>query len=86
MGSVEEVKLNVAASVDQAHRAVLGIQAVTGQLDESLARLRLTAAGAVHPAVLSAIAQLEQARSRLEEATALIRSATDSADSYRAIV
>ena len=85
MTSVGEIKANVAASVDQAQRAALGIQVVTEQLDESMARLRLTAIGSVHPTVLTAISLLDQARSRLEEASTLIRSATDSADAYRAI-
>ena len=43
--SVEEVKLHLAASVDQTQRAMIGIRAVTDQLDEALARLRLTAVG-----------------------------------------
>ncbi len=86
MSSVEEVKVHVAASVEQAGRAVVGIQQVMDQLDEALNRLRLTAIGSAHPSALTAIAQLEQARSRLDEATTLIRSATDSAETYRAIV
>jgi len=85
MTSVEEIKANVAASVDQAQRAVLGLQVVTEQLDESMAELRVTAIGSVPPTVLTAISLLDQARSRLEEASTLIRSATDSADAYRAI-
>ncbi len=86
MSSVEEVKMHVGASVEQANRAVTGIQQVADQLDESLARLRMTAIGSAHPAVLNAIAQLEQARSRLDEATTLIRAATDAADTYRTLV
>ena len=86
MSSVEEVKMHVAASVDGAERAVAGIQQVTDQLDEALARLRLTAIGSVHPAVLSAISQLEQARSRLDEATTLTRAAMSDADNYRSVV
>jgi hypothetical protein len=86
MTSVEELKAHVAASVDGAQRAVTGIQQVTDRLDEALARLRLTAVGSVHPAVLSAIGQLEQAKSRLDEASTLTRSAMDSADAYRTIV
>jgi hypothetical protein len=86
MPSVEEVKVHVAASVDQTQRAVQAIRGVTDQLDEALARLRLTAIGSVHPSVVTAIAQLEQARSRLDEAATLARSAADSADAYRSIV
>ncbi len=75
MASVEEVKANVAASVDGTQRAVTGIQQVNDQLDDALALLRFTA-----------IAQLEQARTRLDEAQTLARSAMDSADAYRMIV
>jgi hypothetical protein len=86
MASVEEVKANVAASVDGTQRAVTGIQQVTDQLDDALALLRITAIGSMHPSVASAIAQLEQARTRLDEAAVLARSAMDAADTYRMIV
>ena len=86
MASVEEVKANVAASVDGTQRAVSGIQQVTDQLDEALTLLRMTAVGSFHPSVASAIAQLEQARTRLDEAQTLARGAMDSADAYRMIV
>ena len=86
MASIEEVKANVAASVDGAGRAVTGIQQVSDQLDDALSLLRLTAIGSVHPQVAAAIAQLEQARMRLDEAATLARSAMDSADTYRMIV
>ncbi|GLY97073.1 hypothetical protein [Actinoplanes sp. NBRC 103695] len=86
MASVEEVKANVAASVDGTGRAVTGIQHVSEQLDDALSLLRLTAIGSFHPSVASAIAQLEQARMRLDEAATLARGAMDSADTYRMIV
>jgi hypothetical protein len=86
MASVEEVKVHVAASVDQTQRAMAALRAVTDQLDEALSRLRLTAIGSAHPSVVDAIARLEQARSRLDEAQTLARSAVDSADAYRMIV
>jgi hypothetical protein len=86
MASVEEVKANVAASVDGTQRAVAGIQQVTDQLEDALALLRMTAVGSFHPSVATAIAQLEQARTRLDEAQNLARAAMDSADAYRMIV
>jgi hypothetical protein len=61
MASVEEVKVHVAASVEGTQQAVAGIQGVVDRIDEALNRLRLTAIGSVHPSVLAAIAQLEQA-------------------------
>jgi hypothetical protein len=86
VASVEEVKANVASSVDGTERAVAGIQRVNDQLDDALVLLRLTAIGSVHPSVAAAIAQLEQARMRLDEAATLARSAMDSANAYRMIV
>ena len=55
MASVEEVKANVAASVDGTSRAVTGIQQVSDQLDDALALLRLTAIGSLHPSVAAAL-------------------------------
>lgn len=86
MANVEEVKASVAASVDGTGRAVTGIRAVSEQIDDALALLRITAIGSVHPQVAAAIAQLEQARMRLDEAATLARSAMDSAETYRMIV
>jgi hypothetical protein len=86
MANVEEIKVHVAASVEGTEQAVAGIQGVNDRLDEALNRLRLTAIGSVHPSVLTAISQLEQAKSRLDEASTLARSAMDSANAYRSIV
>ena len=86
MASVEEIKANVAASVEGSSRAVTGIAQVNDQLDDALALLRLTAIGSMHPSVAAAIAQLEQARMRLDEAATLARSAMDSANTYRMII
>lgn len=83
MPSVGEVKLQVAASLDQVGRAVATIRGAGEQLDEALSRLRLTAVGSAHPSIVEAIARLEQARSRLDEAQTLALSAADSADAYR---
>jgi hypothetical protein len=86
VASVEEIKANVAASVEGSSRAVTGIQQVNDQLDDALALLRLTAIGSIHPSVAAAIAQLEQARNRLDEAATMTRAAMDSANMYRMII
>ncbi len=86
MANVEEVKVNIAASVDGADRAIAGIQMVADQLDQSLTLLRLTAIGSFHPAATAAIAHLEQARTRLDEATQLTRAAMDSANQFRSMI
>ena len=86
MANVEEVKANVAESVDGAGRAVTGIQQITDQLDDALTLLRMTAIGSFHPSVANAIAQLEQARTRLDEATQLTRAAMDAANNFRTVI
>ncbi|HWS32882.1 MAG TPA: hypothetical protein VN408_09080 [Actinoplanes sp.] len=86
MANVEEVKLSVAASVDVAQRAVAGVQAVSAEMDEALTRLRLAAVGSFHPAAAAAIAHLEQARTRLDEAVQLTHAAVDSANQFRSMI
>jgi hypothetical protein len=86
VANVEEIKGNIAASVDGADRSIAGLQVVSDQLDQSLAMLRLTAIGSFHPAAAAAIAHLEQARTRLDEATQLTRAAIDSANQYRSMI
>ncbi|OLB79052.1 MAG: hypothetical protein AUI14_11270 [Actinobacteria bacterium 13_2_20CM_2_71_6] len=86
MPTVEEVKMYVAASIQQGESAALGIRGVLERLDESLARLRLTTIGSVHPTVAAALIRLEEAKSKLLEAEALTRGAIDAADQYRAII
>jgi hypothetical protein len=46
----------------------------------------MTAIGSFHPSVASAIVQLEQARTRLDEAAQLTRSAMDAADTFRGVI
>jgi hypothetical protein len=86
LASIEEVKVNIAASVAGADRAIAGIQMVADQLDQSLALLRLTSIGSFHPSTAAAIAHLEQARTRLDEATQLTRAAMDSANQFRGMI
>jgi hypothetical protein len=81
--SVEEIKLHLAASVAETEQAAGAIRAVSDQLEEVLARLRLTAVGTVHPALMDAIVRLEQARLRLDEAHGLARGAVEAANGYR---
>ena len=83
MSSVEELKARVAASVAQTEQAVLGIRAAADQLEEAVARLRITSVGTVSPLLVESIARLEQARARLDEAAVLARGAVDSATTYR---
>ena len=86
MPSVEEVKLYLAASIQQAEAATLGVRGVLERIDESLARLQLTTVGSVHPSVAQALVRLEAARTQLLEAQTLMRGAIDAADQYRAII
>lgn len=85
MSSVEEVKLRVAASAAQTREAMIRLRAVADELDQALSVLRLSAVGAVHPALLDAVSRLEQARQRLDEAHILATGAADATEQWRAI-
>lgn len=86
MSSVEEVKVRVAASATQTREAMLALRAVGDRLDEALTVLRLSAVGAVHPALLDAVSRLEQARQRIDEAHTLANSAVDATEQWRSII
>jgi hypothetical protein len=81
--NVEEVKLHVSAAVHDAETAAQGILAVSDRLDESLARLRLTTVGSVHPTAMLAVQRLQEAKAKLAEAFTLARGAVDAANEYR---
>lgn len=85
MPSIEEIKLRLAASVADTEQAATAIRGVAERLDETLAGLRLTAMGTVHPALTDAISRLEQARARLDEAHMLARGAVDATNTYRTL-
>ena len=86
MPGVEEVKLHIAASIDEVDRAVLGIRGVTERLEEALHRLRLITAGSAHPRAAEAIMRFEAAREKLAEAQALAVSGVEAAQSYHSII
>lgn len=86
MPGVDEVKLHIAASIDDAERAVVGMRAAVEQLEETLNRLRVATAGSVHPRVADAIGQVEQAKQRLEEAQTLTLAGIRAAQTYRAVI
>jgi hypothetical protein len=85
MPSVEELKLHLSASISETEQAATAIRGVSDRIEEALARLRLTAVGTVHPSLTDAIARLEQARARLDEAHTLARGAIDAASTYRTL-
>lgn len=86
MPGVEEVKLHVAASVDDVEHAVLGIRGATERLDEALSRLRLITMGSAHPRAAEAILQLEAAREKLGEARTLAMTGMEAAQAYRMLI
>jgi hypothetical protein len=86
MPGIEEVKLHVAASVDEVDRAVLGIRGVTDRIDEALHRLRVITAGSAHPRAAEAIMRLEAAKEKLVEAQALAMSGVEAAQAYHAMI
>jgi hypothetical protein len=84
--SVEELKVYVAGAVEVVERAGASIRGAGDQLDEALALLRLTAAGTAHPSLLDAVAQLEQAKARLDEAQTHVGGAVEAANRYRTLI
>jgi hypothetical protein len=86
MPGVEDVKLHVAASIDEIERAVVGIRGVTDRIDEALNRLRLITAGSAHPRSAEAVLQFEAAKEKLAEAQNLIMSGVDAAQAYRSFI
>lgn len=86
MPGIEEVKLHVAASIDEVDRAIVGIRAVTDRIDEALNRLRLITIGSAHPRAADAIMRLEAAREKLTEAQALAMGGVDAAQEYHSII
>ena len=86
MPGVDEVKLHIAASVDDVERAVVGMRATIERFDEALSRLRIATAGSVHPGVVEAIGQIQQARQKVEEAQTLALAGVAAAQSYRSII
>lgn len=86
MPGVDEVKLHIAASVDDAEHAVAGMRAVVEQLEETLNRLRIATTGSVHPRVADAIGHIERAKQSLEEAQTLTLAGIRAAQSYRAVI
>jgi hypothetical protein len=83
---VEEVKLHIAASVDDVDHAIVGMRAVIDRLDEALTRLRLVTVGSVHPRAAESIVRIEQARQKLTEAQTLALSGVEAAHAYRSIL
>lgn len=86
MATVEELKLHVAASVEEAEQAMTGMRGTVDRLDAALARLRLVTIGSLHPSVAEALTRLEEAKSKIIEAQTLARGAVDSADTYRTLI
>jgi hypothetical protein len=84
--NVEEVKLHVSVAVQDAESAAQAILAVSDRLDESLARLRLTTIGSVHPTAALALLRLQEAKAKLAEAYTLSRGAVDAANEYRTLI
>ena len=66
--------------MDDAESAAQAILVVSDRLDQSLARLRLTTLGSVHPTAALALLRLQEAKAKLAEAYTLARGAMDAAN------
>jgi len=84
--SIEEVKLYLAASLADTEQAAVAIAGVVDQLDQGIMRLRLVTLGSVHPKVEETITRLEQAKSQLRQAQAVVRGANEAAEAYRSTI
>ena len=86
MAGVEDVKVHIAASVDEVEQSIVGMRAVIERLDEALARMRVTIAGSVHPQAAEAITRFQEAKERLEEAQTLAMGGIAAAQAYHGII
>jgi len=86
VAGIEEVKVHLGASIDEADRALLGVRGVSDRIDEALNRLRLIVAGSAHPQAAEAIAALEAARESLADAAVQVQNGIDAAQSYRILI
>lgn len=86
MPGVEEVKMHIAATVDEMDRAILGMRGVVDRIDEALTRLRLITIGSAHPRAAEAVLRFEAAKEKLVEAQALTMSGVEAAQAYRGII
>jgi hypothetical protein len=82
----DDVRRQVAGSIERAEAAALGVRTVLARLDESLAQLQLTTVDSVHPNAAQALVRMEAARHRLLDAEALMRSAISAAHQYRTVL
>ena len=86
MPGVEEIKLHLAASIDDIEQSVAGIRSVIERLEEALTRLRVTTTGSRHPRAEEAIARVHEARQRLDEAQMLALGGIQAAQAYHASI
>ena len=86
MAGIDEVKVHISASVDEADRALLAIRGVSERLDEVLNRLRLVMAGSAHVRAAEAIAAIEAAQSSLGDAQTQVSLGIQAAQSYHGLI
>jgi hypothetical protein len=80
--SVDEVKAGMVRFGDETTRQVAQMRAVADSMERSVTLLRGVAAGANHTRMVEALARMEQARQRLQEAMMLAQGAVESTRSY----
>ncbi len=86
MPGVEEVKLHVAASIDEVDQAVIGIRAVTDRIEEALHRLQIIMVGSTHPRAAEAILRFEAAKEKLVEAQSFAMAGIEAAQAYHSMI
>jgi hypothetical protein len=84
--SIEQVKAGLSAAAGEGQGTVAQAQAAKAGADRMISQLRALAQGTSHPKIQEAIAKAEQARQKLDEASALAAAAAESARAYVAIL
>ncbi|GAA0398793.1 hypothetical protein GCM10009541_47280 [Micromonospora gifhornensis] len=84
MASIEEIKAGINRFGQQTQQSVVQLRAVHDSLEQSLALLQAVTAGTSHPAVGQAISQIEQVKTKLNEASQLALGAVETTRRYAA--
>lgn len=86
MATIEEVKAGLAQAGDETARAITGIRGVADGFDRAITMLRAVSVGSGAPKVAQAIAELEQAKARLDDAARLASASIGTSREYSAML
>ncbi|MEO3779421.1 hypothetical protein ABGB16_21770 [Micromonospora sp. B11E3] len=84
MASIQEIKAGINQFGRSTQEQVAQLRAVHDSIDQSLAQLRAVTSGTAHPRVVEAIARLEQAKAKINEASQLAAGSIEATRHYAA--